>query len=144
MKNFVNAIKSSLNNVFPNAGFTDETTESEVVDFLETQEGTIKAEVEEIKETTETLEEKGAASEEAVVKLGEAIKLMADNQKAQSDKIDALQSTVNKISAGSKNLPADLSGDDAPAAAVDGDDNVFQIGKRSDQVLEHVKTAVAK
>ena len=39
MKNFPKILKSKLNIIFPHAGLSDETTESEIIDFLESRQG---------------------------------------------------------------------------------------------------------
>jgi predicted RNase H-like nuclease (RuvC/YqgF family) len=148
MKNFFAIVKSKFNNIFPEADFTDETTESEVVDFLETQEGTLKAEVEEVKQETEGTKEKveevAAKSDDqgtALENLTEAVTKLTQAYQTQSQKMDSVIAKVNKLEAG-KNLPSDMSGDDGPVEQVKGKENEFKIGSRSAEVLSAVKTLI--
>jgi len=151
MKNFFAVVKSSLNNVFADANFTDETTESEVADFLETQEGTMQAQVDAVAESVVTSQEAitAAASDsaeavEAATNLTEAVELLVQNQAATEAKLGDIGRQLSKITLGLNNIPSKTTGDDAvvKAGKDDEDATVFTIGARSQQIVERVKSGV--
>lgn len=137
MKNFFAGVKTSLNTIFPKANFSDETTESEVLDFLGTQEGQTSAAV-------QALEAQASEGAEDIAQLTEAVANLIKAQSNQQTSITAvqedmkkLQTTLNGISA-KLVVPKDDNGGDAPATPKQ-DGNTFSTPSRSADVLKAAK-----
>lgn len=138
MKNFFSGLKTSLNTIFPGASFSDETTESEVLDFLGTQEGeTIKA--------VQELKVDAAAGAEDISKLTEAIGALTEVQAAQQELIKSVQGEVQKvqtsINAVSAKLvaPKDIAGGDEPPAQPKQNGNTFSTESRANDIMKAAK-----
>jgi chromosome segregation ATPase len=156
MKNFLSILKSKVASIFPDANFTEETNESEVVTFLEGKEGVFaqldalakdlkeaKATADKATTTAAGAEAKATDHDAAMESLMTAVTELSEAHKTTQSELVKIHTNLNKISAGFNNKPDDVGGDPAPITAKkEGDETTYSIGKRSKAILESVKTGI--
>ena len=153
MKNYFEILKAKLNSILPGAEFTEETTESEVVDHLETVEASAIAQAEEAATvaaaavvTADATIEAASDNTTAISSLADAVTLLIEEQKKTNQAIQKTNMKLAKVIVGTNNLPQAAQGDDAIVEAGKNKEGEtqFTIGKRTDQVLTQVETMVGK
>lgn len=147
MKNFFSILKTKLNTVFTGAELGEEATESEVLDFLEAEEGriseslsTVETQVEAATVEVSRVSQENESLAETLSQLATAIQTVNDNQVAMNGRLDDFQKNLNSVKVGVGNLPRQKSGDPAPVQANSEDENVFTMGKIAGDILKNVKS----
>lgn len=138
MKNFFPQLKNMLNKQDPEAGFNDETTESQVLEYLAARDQKFSEDLDSVKGDNESLTD-------SMAKLVSSIEVLAGNATAQETKLSELETKLNgKLDA----LAASLStttedGDESPFKAEgQKDKTVFKIGSRVDQIVKTLGVVV--